>query len=201
MLYVFFSCLFVFLGMYIGDIGDKKNMKNISINMVFGLFLLNSLISLFPFCFNFLYTNYHSSTFLYVFLGIVLGFSLMKLVSIKYDEPDNICITGFSLFNSYLLFFSKFNFLFLIINMLYYVILGIYIRKSRSWICVFIGMLVGLFLSMFNTWIFGYVFTIILGCLIYFIVSVYSIVFKSNSKYSYYGLIVGMLIAFLGCVL
>ena len=85
-------------------------------------------------------------------------------------------------------------------NILYYVIIGIYIRKSKSWISVIVGMILGLLFSLITSWILGYIFTIILGFIVYFIVSVYNIVLRSKDKFAYYGLIAGIVIALIGSV-
>ena len=198
MVLVILSCMFVILGIYIGN---RYDLKSASINSIFGLFFMNTLFNILPRSFYILSVNYHSSTILYVILGSSLGFMLMKLLSYKYDDIDNVSIVGFTIFNSFLLYVSKFNFLFLIINILYYILLGIYIRNSKSWISIIIGMILGIILVHISGWIIGYVFTIIVGSLIYFVVSVYEFVFRSNSKYCYYGLIAGVLIAFLGGIL
>ena len=198
MLLVCLCCLFVFLGMYIGN---KYDLRNVSINSIFGLFLINGIFNIFFGSYSMLSYNYHDTTFIYVILGIVIGFSLMKIIGYKYDETDNLTIAGFTMFNSYLLFVSKFNILFLIINILYYILIGLYITKSKSWISVFIGMVLGLLFSLTSSWIFGYVFTFVLGFILYFIVSVYTIVFKNNSKMGYYALICGVLVALIGAIL
>lgn len=198
MVLVIICCLFVFLGMFIGK---KKDLKIVSINLIFGLFLINSLINVLPYAYSVLYKNYHSSTFIYVLLGSALGYLLMRLSTYKYEDSDNISIIGFTLFNSYLLYIGKFNLLSLIINILYYVSLGIYIRNSKSWISVIIGCVLGLVIGLIDGWMIGYIFTIVIGFLIYFISSVYGVVFRGNSKMCYVGLFVGMLIAFLGSIL
>ena len=79
--------------------------------------------------------------------------------------------------------------------------LGIYIRKSKSWISVLVGMVLGLFLGLVTSWMLGYVFAVIFGFVIYFIVSVYSIVLKTKDKLAYYGLLAGVIVALIGSVL
>ena len=190
--------LFVFLGMYIGN---KYDLKKYSINSIFGLFVINGLCGVLFNSYNILSINYHKSTILFLILGCVLGYCLMKLVSFKYEETDNISICGFTLFNTYLLVVSKFNFFFLLINILYYVLIGIYISKSKSWIYVLLGLILGLLFSLISSWIIGYIFSIIFSFLLYFIFSVYNLVFKSNSKMAYYSLLCGILVGLLGCVL
>ena len=197
MVLVIVCLLFLFIGMYIGE---KRDLKKNSISMVFGLFLVN-LLFVFLTSYSFLSMNYHSSTWYFLILGVFLGYLFMKIIGYRYDETDNISIGGFSLLNTFLLVTVKFRFLFMIINILYYVIIGIYIRKSKSWISVLIGMVLGLLFSSITNWVFGYVLTIALGFIIYFIVSVYSIVFKSTDKKTYYSLIFGMVIALLGGLL
>lgn len=197
MVLVIVCLLFLFIGMYIGE---KRDLKKNSISMVFGLFLVN-LLFVFLTSYSFLSMNYHSSTWYFLILGVFLGYLFMKIIGYRYDETDNISIGGFSLLNTFLLVTVKFRFLFMIINILYYVIIGIYIRKSKSWISVLIGMVLGLLFSSITNWMFGYVLTIALGFIIYFIVSVYSIVFKSTDKKTYYSLIFGMVIALLGGLL
>ena len=197
MVLVIICLLFLFIGMYIGN---RFDLKKISINMIFGLFLINSLIICMSGC-SFLLINYHNSTLLYLILGIIVGYLLMEIIGYKYDETDNISIGGFAFFNTFLLVNAKFNLLFLIINILYYVFIGIYISKSKSWISILIGMILGLVFSSITCWMFGYVLSIIIGFIIYFIVSVYSIVFKSNERKACYGLIAGMVIALLGGIL
>lgn len=198
MVLVIISCLFVFLGMFIGN---KFDLKNISINVIFGLFFINSLGNILPHCYDILYKNYHSATFIYVILGSVLGYFLMRLSGYKYEDSDNISIVGFTIFNSYLLYVSKFSFIFLIINILYYILIGIYVRDSKSWIFVIIGMVIGVLIAFINSWVIGYLFSIIIGFLIYFIVSVYGLVFRNKNKYCYIGLIISILIALLGSIL
>ena len=198
MVLVIISCLFVILGMYIGK---KYDLKSESINSIFGLFIMNTLVNIFPKSYLILSKNYHGSTMFYVVLGSILGYLLMKLISYKYDDVDNVSIIGFTTFNSFLLFISKFNFLFLVINILYYIIIGIYVRNSKSWISVIIGMVLGLVLGLMSGWCIGYVFSIIIGFLIYFIVSVYELVFRNKNKNCYYGLIVGLIVALIGGIL
>lgn len=198
MVLVILCLMFLFVGMYIGN---KYDLKKMSINMIFGLFLINGFCNILFKGYYALFINYHYSTWFFLILGSILGYLIMKIISFKYDETDNISIGGFSFFNTLFLVIGKFNIFSLIINVLYYVVIGIYIRKSKSWISVIIGMISGLLFSLFGSWILGYVFTIILGFVVYFIVSVYSIVFRSNDKYAYYGLIAGIVIALIGCVL
>ena len=193
-----FCSLFVFLGIYLCD---RFDLKKYSINSIFGLFLVNGFFNVLIGGYGHLFINYHRSTFLFLVLGCILGFSIMKLIGFKYDETDNISILGFSLINSYLLVIGRFSFLFLLINILYYVLIGAYVKGSRSWIYVFLGVILGLFFSLFSGWIMGYMFTIIFGFLLYFILSVYGIVFKSSSRISYYALICGFLVALLGSIL
>lgn len=198
MVLVVLCCLFVFLGMYIGK---RFDFKNVSINIIFGLFLINCLFNVLPVCFSILSHNYHDMTFIYVLLGCVLGYILMTVISFKYDETDNISIAGFSLFNCYLLCVSKVSFFVLVVNIIYYILIGIYVCNSKSWVSVFIGAFLGFLLSFVSGWLFGYVFTIVFGFMIYFVLSVYGLVFRSNSKLHNIGLIVGLIVALLGCVL
>lgn len=198
MILAIFCCFFVFLGMYIGD---KFDLKKVSINMVFGLFLINGLINILPKCYIFLSKNYHNTTFIYIVLGFILGFAIMKISSFKYEQTDNISIAGFSFFNTLLLVASKFSIFLMIINVLYYVIIGIYISHSKSWFYVFIGMLIGMNLGLFSLWIYGFLFSIVFSFLVYFIVSVYELVFRSNDRNCYIGLIVGIIIALLGGII
>ena len=197
MVLVIICLLFLFIGMYIGN---KFDLKKISINMIFGLFSINSLTVFFS-SYSILYKNYHNSTWFYLILGVIVGYLLMKIIGYKYDETDNISIGGFAFLNTFLFITGKYNLLFMIINILYYILIGIYIRKSNSWISVLIGMILGLLFSSITGWMFGYVFTVLLGFIIYFIVSVHSIVFKSSDKNAYYSLIVGMVIGLLGVIL
>ena len=92
MVLVIISCLFVFLGMYIGK---KNDLKKSSINMLFGLFFINSLCVLLKNGFSILSLNYHSSTYYFVTLGSILGFVLMKIIDMKCEETDDISICGF----------------------------------------------------------------------------------------------------------
>ena len=62
------SCLFIFLGMFIGE---RFDFKKLSINVIFGLFVLNSIASTLPFIYSCLYKNYHSSTWIFVILSVV----------------------------------------------------------------------------------------------------------------------------------
>lgn len=198
MVLVILCLIFLFVGMYIGN---KYDLKKISINMVFGLFLINALFNISCKGYYVLFRNYHYSTWFYLILGSIIGYLIMKIIGFKYDETDNISIGGFTLFNTILLVGNRFSIFSLIINILYYVIIGIYIRKSKSWISVIVGMILGLLFSLITSWILGYVFTIILGFIVYFIVSVYNIVLRSKDKFAYYGLIAGIVIALIGSVL
>lgn len=198
MFVVIFCSLFVFLGMYIGK---RWDLKDVSINTIFGLFLINTLVRVLPVSYNILYNNYHSSTLLFVIFGCILGYVLMLLSTYKYEDSDNISIFGFTLFNSFLLYFYRFSLLFVLINILYYIMIGIYVKNSRSWIYILIGSFLGFLISFIGSWTLGYLFTIIIGTLVYFIKSVYSIVFKNTGKKCLIGLIIGMLVAFLGAIL
>lgn len=195
---VIVCCLFVFLGMYIGD---KYNLKSVSIYSVFGLFGINAFMSVLFASHYYLSINYHSSTMIYLILGCILGYTIMKIVCLRYDEADNLSIVGFSLFNSYLFVIRRFSFLFFLINILYYIIIGIYIRKSRSWIFVFIGMFIGILLGFVSSWILGYLFCIIFSFLLYFVISICGLIFKGRNELSFYFLAGGILIGIVGCLL
>ena len=191
-------CLFIFLGMFIGE---KYDLKKTSIHIIFGLFIVNFLVSLIPYVYSYLYVNYHSSTLMYVLLSIILGYLLIRLVNYTYEDSDNLSILGFTLFNTSLFCLHKFNILFLIINIFYYIFIGIYIKKSKSWIYVFIGCVLGILFSLINSWIMGYIFGINVGFLLYFILSVYNIVFRGNDKVCNIGLIIGLVVALFGGLL
>lgn len=198
MVLVILCLIFLFVGMYIGN---KYDLKKISINMIFGLFLMNGFCSILFKGYSLLAFNYHHSTWFYLILSCSLGYLIMKIIDFKYDETDNISICGFTLINTFLLVATKFNALGFIINLLYYVMLGIYIRKSKSWISVLIGMVFGLLFSLMISWMLGYIFTIIFGFVLYFIISVYNMVFKSKDKFAYYSLCAGIIIGLLGSIL
>lgn len=198
MVLVIFCCLFVFLGMYIGN---RYNLKSVSINVIFGLFLINSVFNILPYSDNILSFNYHDSAYIYCFLGCVLGYVLMKIFECKYDQTDNISIFGFSLFNSYLLFVSRFSFISILINIFYYVLIGLYIRNSKSWIYVFLGMFFGFFVSFISSFIIGYIFAIMFGFVISFVLSVHELVFRNTERNCLYGLILGILVGLVGCLL
>lgn len=198
MILVVLSCLFIFLGMFIGE---KYEFRKLSINVLFGLFTINCLSSCVPYVYSVLYKNYHSSTFFYVLLSVILGYLIIKLINCKYEDSDNVSILGFTFINTCLLISHRFSILFLIINFIYYILLGIYIRKSKSWIYVLSGCFLGLIFSLFNSWFIGYIYGINVGFILYFIISIYSIVFKSKEKYSGISLIIGFVIALLGGML
>lgn len=198
MILAFVCCLFVFLGMVISD---KYDFKKLSINALFGLFTMNVITCVALFVYKVLFRNYHSSTFFYVFLSTLLGYLLVKLINCKYDDCDNVSILGFTIVNTYLFIFHSFNILFLLINIIYYILLGIYIKKSKSWIFVLIGALLGIVFSFIDNWVMGYIYGINLGFIFYYVISVYGIVFRSKDRNSYIGLIVGFVIALLGGLL
>ena len=201
MVLVILSCLFVFLGMYIGR---RFNLKYFSINVIFGLFLLNCLIKVLPVTCSLLSKNYHDSTFIFVFFGIVLGIVLMMLFDYKSDNCDDFSIIAFTMVNScflYNVFNYKFSLLLFIVNVLYYISIGIYIKDGKSWISVIIGMILGLLFGFINHWIIGYFYSISVGIILCFIYSISIVVTRSKDKYSYVGLILGLLVAFLGSVL
>ena len=198
MVLVILCLIFLFVGMYIGN---RHDLKKVSISMIFGLFLINALFNIMIKGYYILFINYHYSTWFYLILGSTIGYLLMKIIDFKYDETDNISIGGFALFNTILLVTGRFNILALIINGLYYVMLGIYIRKSKSWISVLVGMLLGLLFGLVTSWMLGYVFAVIFGFVIYFITSVYNIILKSKDKLAYYGLLAGIIVALIGSVL
>lgn len=198
MVLVIFCCLFVFLGMYIGN---RYNLKNASISVVFGLFLINSVFNILPYSDSILSLNYHDSAYIYCFLGCVLGYVLMKIFECKYDQTDNISIFGFSLFNSFLLFVGKINFIFVLVNIFYYILIGLYIRNSKSWIYVFLGVLFGFFVSFINSFVIGYIFTIMFGFIISFVISVHELIFRNTDKKCLSGLVLGILVGLVGCLL
>ena len=191
-------CLFIFLGMFIAE---KYDFKKLSISVLFGLFIINCLSSVIPYVYSVLYKNYHATTFFYVLLSSVLGYLLIKLINFKYEYSDNVSIFGFTFVNTCLLISHRFNILFLVVNIVYYILLGIYIKKSKSWIFILSGCFLGLVFNMFNSWIIGYIYGINIGFILYFIISVYSIVFKNKEKYAGVSLIVGIIIALLGGIL
>lgn len=198
MFLAFFACLFVFLGMYLGN---KYDLKKMSINILFGLFFVNLLFSILLSGYSLLSVNYHGSTWFFVLMSCILGILFMKIADIKYDETDNISICGFTIANTIIFLVSKFSFLLLIINILYYVFIGIYIRNSKSWFSVFIGCLLGVIFSHFYGWMLGYVYSIILGFVVYFVYSINGIIFKNSNKKYYYGLVLGIIVAVIGSVL
>lgn len=198
MILALLCCLFVFLGMFIGE---KFNLKKLSINALFGLFTFNFLGSEISYVYSILYKNYHSSTFLFVLLSVILGFLLIKLINCKYEDCDNVSILGFTVINTALFISHRFSILFLIINIIYYILLGIYIKKSKSWIFVFLGFILSLIFSLFSNWIIGYFYGVNLGFVFYFILSIYSIVFRNKDKWSSVGLIFGLIVALLGGLL
>lgn len=198
MVLVSLCCLFVFLGMFIGK---KWNLKSVSINTIFGMFLINCFVVLLPNAYSILHINYHFTTIIYLCLGIIIGYLFMNVVSYKYDNCDNISIVGFSILNSYLLYVSKINLLLFIVNVIYYIIIGIYIRDSKSWIFVIVGNVLGLLLSLFSGFGIGYVFCLMIGFVFYFIISVCSLIFRSNCVKDYLGLIFGIIIALIGGLL
>jgi len=201
MFFVIISCFFVFLGMYIGQ---RWNIKYISINLMFGLFLFNCLVNILPNGYSLLSRNYHDTTFIYVLLGIILGVVLMMLFDYKNDSCDDVSIIGFTMINCFLLNNSmsiKFHFLLLIVNFLYYLVIGIYIKDGKSWISVFIGMVLGIFISFIGSWWIGYLFSIVVGIISCFIYSIYIVVVRNRGKYVYIALIAGLLLAFMGSIL
>ena len=189
------SCLFIFLGMFIGS---KYNLKKVSINVIFGLFAINSFQCVSLCVYNFLYRNYHNTTFFYIILGVVLGYLLLRLINCKYEDCDNVSIFGFTLLNTYLLIIHSFNILFLICNIIYYILLGIYIRKSKSWIYILLGCGIAIILSLFKFWFIGYIYAINVGFVVYFILSIYNMVFRSKDRSSIVALIAGFIIALIG---
>ena len=193
-----FVCLFVFIGMYIGN---KYDLKKISINILFGLFLINVLFSILTNGYYLLFTNYHGAAWYFVLLSSILGILLMLIIDIKYDSTDNISICGFTIANTIIFLTSKFNFLFLIINILYYIFIGIYVRNSKSWFSVIIGCLIGIVFNHCFDWMLGYIFSIIIGFIVYFIYSISGIIFKNIDRKYYYGLILGIIVALIGSVL
>ena len=80
-----FVCLFVFIGMYIGN---KYDLKKISINILFGLFLINVLFSILTNGYYLLFTNYHGAAWYFVLLSSILGILLMLIIDIKYDSTE-----------------------------------------------------------------------------------------------------------------
>jgi hypothetical protein len=192
------SCLFVFLGMYIGN---KYDSKRFSINVLFGLFTINCLSSAIICVYPFLFINYHSSTLFYVFLSVILGYLLIKFINCKYEDSDNVSILGFTIINTSLFIMHRSSILFLIINIIYYILLGIYIKKSKSWIFILSGCIIGIILSFIKVWAIGFVYGINVGFIFYFILSIYNIVFRNKDKGSSIGLIVGFIVALLGGLL
>ncbi len=198
MILVVFSCLLVFLGMFIGN---KYDLKKISINAIFGLFTVNAFQCISSAVYPLLYKNYHKSTMFFIILGIILGYLVIKFINCKYEDSDNISILGFTVINTYLLIIHSFSIVFLIINILYYVLLGIYISKSKSWIYVLLGCFLGILLSLIKLWLIGYAYGICVGFVVYFILSVYNIVFRCKEKNAHIALIAGSIIALLGGLL
>ena len=103
MVLVIISCLFVFLGMHIGK---KYDLKKSSINMLFGLFLINSLCVILVNGYSFLSLNYHSSTYYFLILGSILGFVLMKIIDMKCSETDDVFVILFYFLLANLIYYS-----------------------------------------------------------------------------------------------
>lgn len=198
MFLAFFVCLFVFFGMCLGN---KYDLRKMSINILFGLFFVNLLCSILVSGYSLLSINYHGSSWYFVLMACILGILFMKIADIKYDETDNISICGFTIANTIIFLVSKFSFLLLVINILYYVFIGIYIRSSKSWLSVIIGCLLGVIFGNFSGWMLGYVFSIIVGLVVYFVYSINGIIFKNTDKKYYYGLALGIVVALIGSVL
>ena len=198
MIWALVCCLFIFLGMFIGN---RYDLKKLSINLIFGLFSMNCLCSMFPYVNSLLYRNYHGSTWIFIFLCFILGYLIIKLFNCKYDDSDSVSIIGFVLVNTCLLVLHKFSILYLIINILYYIFIGIYIRNSKSWIYVLVGCILGILFSFINSWKIGFVYGVNLGFVLYYVLSVYSIVFRSKDKKFYISLIIGFVVALLGGLL
>ena len=190
--------LFSFLGMYIGE---KYDLKKASIYIIFGIFTINILCSMFPIAYELLYRNYHGSTWLYISLSILVGYLLIKLINYKYEDSDNLSIVGFIISNSYLLYLHKFSIIFFIINILYFILIGLYIKRSKSWIYVMTGSIIGIIFNYINAWGIGFVLSINIGFVLYYILSIYNIIFRCSNKKYYFCLIIAIIIAFLGGVL
>ena len=192
------SCLFIFLGMIIGN---KFDFKKLSINVIFGLFAMNFLSITLSYVYSFLYSNYHSSVWLFILFSVILGYLIIKFINCKYDDCDNISIFGFTVVNTCLFISHTFSILFLIINILYYIMIGIYIKKSKSWIYVLCGCALGILLSFIKNWAIGYIYGIDAGFILYFVLSVYNMVFRNKEKGASISLIIGFIVALLGGLL
>lgn len=194
---IFSIILFTFLGMFIGK---KYDLKYFSINSIFGLFLVNGIFNLFV-ASNYLSINYHYSTWIYLFLCIILGFVLSKLVCIKSDNPDDVSIACFSFFNCFLLFLGNFNLFSFLISILYYILIGIYIKDTKSYINVFLGFVFSFIASFISSWMIGYLLSCFIGIVLYFIFSIYGVVGRNSEKSGLVGLILGIVIGVIGGVL
>lgn len=189
--------LFVFLGIFIGK---KFNLKYFSINSIFGLFLVNGLYDLLLSS-NFLSINYHNSTWFYLVLCGILGFVIMKLIGIKSDNPDDVSIVGFSFINCFFLLINKFSLVSFLISCLYYILIGIYIKDTKSYLYVFLGFVLAFISSFLSNWMFGFLFSTLVGFFAYFLFSIYILVTRNSQKMGVVGLIVGFVVGLLGGIL
>lgn len=186
--------LFVFLGMFIGK---KYDLKYFSINSIFSLFLVNGLFNIFL-ASNYLSINYHDTTWIYLILCGVVGFILMKIIGIKSDNPDDVSITCFSFLNCFILFTGKLNFLIFLVNVIYYVLIGIYIKDSKSNMYVFLGFILSFIASFISSWMLGYLMASLIGIIIYFLFSIYNVVIRNSA---YVGIVVGILVGIIGAII
>ena len=194
---ILITILFTFLGMFIGK---KYDLKYFSINSIFGLFLTNSLYNIII-SNNMLSINYHKTTWIYLILCTILGYIIMKIIGYKSDNPDDVSIAGFSFLNCFLLFLGKLNIFTFIISILYNILIGIYIKDTKSYLYVFLGFILAFISSFLYNWIFGFLFSTLIGIFIYFLFSIYLLVFRNKEKMGIIGLLAGIIIGTIGGIL
>ena len=117
------------------------------------------------------------------------------------DNPDDVSIVGFSFINCFFLFLGKFSIFSFIISSLYYILIGIYIKDTKSYLYVFLGFILAFISSFLSNWMFGFLFSTLVGIFIYFLVSIYMIVSRNNERAGIIGLVVGIIVGLLGGIL
>lgn len=206
----FLLSIFIIIGTYINTLLNKKNIrtKNVSINMLYGLLLLTSIIKILPVSYSLLSKNYHDTTYVYLILTILIGFIIIEIFNLNKKQNKNTSILSLMVFCLIQgIIISNYNiqnidYISMIFLSIYNIIIGIYIKeinnKKLSIIPITVSYLIGLLLGNITNWQMGYLFSVSLGIIIYFIISLSSSIIKNkNSIYETIGLVIGMTLVLL----
>lgn len=211
---LFLTAIFILIGIYVNTLLNKKNIKtkNIVINIMYGILLFTSIIKILPTSYSLLSQNYHDTTYIYLILTILIGLIFIKLLTLNKNENKitsifslmSFCLIQGIIINNYNI--QNINYISLIYTSIYNFIIGFYIKeinnKKTPILLVILFYIVGILLGNINNWQMGYSFSVSLGIITYFIITMTPNIIKNkNSIYETIGLIAGISLVFVEVII